>query len=304
MEQLSVELTFEVQENVTDDNVVNPPEVRLIKSSQEQIHSIFYRNQLLAQYQSNDNYTRNIVIVQLFLCHRVSQKILSQVFQLTVQHISTLVNKYRHSGSAGIQDRTVVRIGNNQKIKGKVADDIIKQLSVAKEKRPVYREVVKQIKRKYGVQLSPQRISCWWRTEQGSQAQRHTPNEPEQMTMVVEEVAQCQVAEKNHEQRLNDLAENGSCEDRSNTEDKLKIEEQWRPNNVAGSFILYGMLNASQFLTPFIKTLKKVISVNSKTVERVMLTLFFMHALRLITRISASNKIIFQKPQILFRKNH
>ncbi|VAW15536.1 hypothetical protein MNBD_BACTEROID05-659, partial [hydrothermal vent metagenome] len=184
----------------------------------------------------------------------------------------TLVNKYRQSGSAGIQDRTVVRIGNNQKIKGKVADEIVKHLSVTKENRPTYISVVKHIERKYGVQLSPQRISCWWRVEQENQSQKNTPNEVEQ---------------KNLELNLNDIAEpiqnveDVNSEDSGNSEDKLKNEEQWQPNNVAGSFILYAMLDESQFLKPFIENLKGVIATSSKTVERVMLTLFFMHALRL-----------------------
>ncbi len=279
MEQLAADLALEVQEPVADDNLINLPEVRLIKSS-DHTCSIFYRSQLLAQYQKNDNYTRNMVIVQLFLCHHVPQKTLSQVFQLTLQHISTLVSKYRQTGSAGIQDRTVVRIGNNQKIKGKIADEIVKQLNIKKENRPTYSSVVKHIKRKYGVQLSPQRISCWWRTKQDNQLQQNITNNPEQMTLVVEDITLCQIPE---DLEHNDLAEDVSSEDSGDIdiEDKLNIEEQWQPNNVAGSFILYAMINESQFLKPFIDILKDAITTSSKTVERVMLTLFFMHALRL-----------------------
>ncbi len=286
MEQLATELTFELQENATDDNVINPPEVRLIKSS-NQTHYVFYRNQLFAQYQNNDNYTRNMIIVQLFLCHQVTQKMLSQVFQLTVQHISTLVNKYRQTGSAGIQDRTVVRIGNNQKIKGKVADEIVKQLNVTKENRPTYIAVVKHIKQKFGVELSPQRISCWWReVEQEKQAPQDIANEPEQMALPVGGIGQCQIAEEKFEQNINDLAELETLQtaeeiNSDNSEEKLNVEEEWQANNVAGSFILYAMLNASQFLKPFIDNLNEVITTSSKTVERVILTLFFMHALRL-----------------------
>ena len=275
MEQVATDLRFEVPENVADDNVINPPEVRLITSS-DQTLSLFYRNQLLAQYQKNDNYTRNMVIVQLFLCHRVSQKTLSEVFQLTIQHISTLVSKYRQTGSAGIQDRTVVRIGNNQKIKGKVADEIVKQLRVAKENRPTYISVVNHIERKYGVQLSPHRISGWWRKEQENHVQQSTPNEPEQMTLEVEDQRRCQRTEEHRHH-----AEGVSSEDRDNTEDKLNVEEQWQPNNIAGSFILYAMLNESQFLNPFTANLKQAVTSSRKTVERVMLTLFFIHALRL-----------------------
>ncbi|VAW72723.1 hypothetical protein MNBD_GAMMA13-2069, partial [hydrothermal vent metagenome] len=37
-------------EHVAVDNLINPPAVRLIKSSDQQTHSIFYRNQLFSQY--------------------------------------------------------------------------------------------------------------------------------------------------------------------------------------------------------------------------------------------------------------
>lgn len=47
MEQLAAELMFETQKNVIHVNVMNPSEVRLIKSVADQIHSIFYRNQLI-----------------------------------------------------------------------------------------------------------------------------------------------------------------------------------------------------------------------------------------------------------------
>ena len=147
MEQLAVDLAFEAQENVSNDHAINPLEVHIIENTTDQTHSVFYRNQLLAQYQLHDNYTRNIVIVQLHQCHKVSQKTLSHVFKLTVQHISTLVCQYREKGSEGIQNRLAVRIGNNQKIKGKIAEEIIKQLSVTEEKRPTYIAVVKHIKK-------------------------------------------------------------------------------------------------------------------------------------------------------------
>ncbi len=289
MEQIAVDLTFEIQENSADDNLINPPEVRLIESS-DQTSYVFYRDQLLAQYEKSDNYTRNMTVVQLFLCHQVSQKILSQVFQLTVQHISNLIGKYRRSGSAGIQDHTVVRIGNNQKIKGEIAEEIIKLLTATKENRPTYVAVVKYIKQKYGVQISPERISCWWRAhEQENQLQQKTMNEPEQLTLPVEEISVPQNTEQNIEKNPNDTAESIQSTDEvddeesdsSIIENNTNVESDWQPNNVAGSFILYAMLNESQFLKPFIGNLKQVITSSRKTVERIMLTLFFMHALRL-----------------------
>jgi len=282
----AADLTDQTQQHVENNQQINPPKVRLIISS-DQTHYVFYRNQLIAQYQKNDNYARNMVIVQLFLCCKVSQKILSQVFQLTAPHLSLLVNKFRKTGSPGIQDRTIVRIGNNQKIKGKVADEIIKQLNVGKENRPTYASVMKLIKKKYGVQLSPQRISCWWKEvkqEKLKEADNSAKLEKEELAKEKNKPAIFKDDEVEFE--VNEVIENNPIDDdvakdKEFTVDDVTIGEDWQPNIVAGSFILYTMLNASQFLTPFIDILKKRLVTCSKAVERVMLTLFFSHALRL-----------------------
>jgi len=285
MEQFAANLTFKTPENTVGFNVTNPPEVRLIESS-DQTSYLFYRSQLLAQYQKHDNYSRNMLIAQLFLCHKVSQKTLSQVFHLTVPHISSLIGKYRRSGSAGIEDHTVVRIGNNQKIKGKIGDEIVKQLAVAEGNRPTYTTVANHIKRKFGVQLSAHRIGCWWRAvKQESQAPKKTTDTPEQLMLAVEENTIPQNIEEALEQNSNTIAESNQVasdvSDEGNDEDALNIEGEWQANNVAGCFILYAMLNESQFLKPFIDNLKQVVTSSRKSVERIMLTLFFMHALRL-----------------------
>ena len=209
MEQLAAKLTFKTQENATDAHLINPPEIRLIQSS-NQCHYVYYRNQLLAQYQKNDNYTRNMVVVQLFLCHKVPQKSLSHVFQLTVPHISSLVSKYRKTGSEGIQDNTVVRIGNNQKIKGKVADEIVKQL----KNLPSYEDVGKIIKQKYGVQISTHRLGCWWRAYEKENNQQQSMHAREQRVLPIE----ARATVNDIEQNLTDTAEPGQNTEAINDE--------------------------------------------------------------------------------------
>ena len=54
-----------VQENAVDPTLTNPPEIRIIESSDKTSY-VFYRNQLIAQYQKHDNYSRNKIIAQLF----------------------------------------------------------------------------------------------------------------------------------------------------------------------------------------------------------------------------------------------
>ncbi len=288
MELFAADLTVKTPENIPDSAVTNPPEVRLIEGS-DQNYYVFYRHQLLAQYQPHDNYLRNMLIVQLFLCHKVSQKTLSHVFQLTVPYISSLVGQYRQSGSAGIEDRTVVRIGNNQKIKGKVADEIVKQLTITTGNRPTYSAVGETIQQKYGVQVSPQRISGWWKAyQQESQVLQQVVNDAEQLALPIEECSTVEKTEKSFEKNPNNIVKPAqhtndvNSEDKyDDTEDNATVGGDWQTNNVAGSFILYAMLNESQFLKPFINNLKDKLTKHRKTVERVMLTLFFMHALRL-----------------------
>jgi len=260
MDNLAVELELRAPENVLAPPLETGGELRLIKRAQQDCY-IFFRYQLFAQYQYNDHYSRNLILVQLFLCHKVAQKTLSQVFGLTVPHISSLVGKYRRAGSVGIEDHIRVRINNNQKIKGKIANAIIKQLELNEAERPSYGALSKAIKKKYGVSLSRQRIGSWWREQQSEKSEAG----PEQLTLI-------SVPEQSPEEIESD----------SDSESKALVGEAWQPNQVAGSFMLYAMLEKSQFLKPFLKHLHHhTAQAGCKSVERVLLTLFFMHALRL-----------------------
>lgn len=276
---LALNSTLEDPQSGIDCALENVLEIHLIESAEHDIY-VFYRNNLFAQYQKRDHYSRNLIIAQLFLCHRVAQKILSEVFQLTIPHISRMIADYRRKGSVGIEDHTEVRIGNNQKIKGKVSVEIIKQLDVPKEDRPTYERVAQQIKRKHRIDISAHRIGCWWREHvKEKQELQKTAKVAEQSELPIEE----KPAQQHKEHELDDDITLPTDEDgsRDNTEEMTKVGSEWQANHIAGSFILYAMLNESQFLKPFIRNLKKIITNGRNRVERVMLTLFFMHALRL-----------------------
>mgnify|MGYP000040039622 CR=1 FL=1 len=267
MQNLALKFIDDDPENVAERTKEAVVEVRLVESAEQDIY-IFFRGNLFAQYQSGDNYSRNLIIAQLFLCHHVAQKTLSDVFHLTIPHLSYLINNYRRAGSAGIEDNTTVRIGNNQKIKGKVAAEIINQLDVEKGDRPTYDGVSKSIKRKWGIAISAHRIGCWWRhykkENQQAKEQQQTNREPAQMPLIAGEEAEITQTAERREQ-----------------EGGVLVEDQWQPNHVAGSFILYAMLEKSQFLNPFLKNLTCASQTGRKCIERVLLTLFFMHGLRL-----------------------
>ena len=126
-------------------------------------NAVFCRGHLFSSYDRSDLYARNYLLVQLFLHHKISQKILSETFGLTVPHISALVGRYRREGSAGIENHTVVRLKNNQKIKGKIANYLIIQLEKNEADRPTYNALAMSVKRKFKVSLSADRVGNWWR---------------------------------------------------------------------------------------------------------------------------------------------
>jgi len=183
-------------------------------------------------------------------------------------------------------------MGNNPKIKGKIAEEIKKQLNVTDENKPTYIAITKHIKQKYGVQLSPQRISCWWREQaQEKQTQQKTQPDAKQRDLPIESVEQTQNTTKTNEQPEKEDSAYQQAEEKTDSEaeqnqqrkqnKKTNVTAQWQANNIAGSFILYAMLKASQFRTPFTKNLKGLTTASNKSIERIMLTLFCMHALRL-----------------------
>ena len=195
-----------------------------------------------------------------------------------------MIGHYRRAGSAGIEDNTAVRIGNNQKIKGNVATEIVKQLSVKNEDRPTYDGVSKSIKRTFNIEISAHRIGCWWReykkdkkqTQELTQEQSQTA----QMSLIAAQEKEIMPRPEQPVEVSLETIQNAGRTGRSDNEGVV-IEEHWQANNVAGSFILYSMLDKSQFLNPFLNKLKQVAQTGGQGIERVMLTLFFLHALRL-----------------------
>lgn len=244
-------------------------EVRLLKVGETEYLG-FYRGQLLASYDRKDKYTRNFVIVQLFITHKVSQEILSRLFNLTIPHISSLVGRYRRSGSAGLEDRSTRRLRNNYRLKGKVEEYIVELLTEAEP--PTYECVAKLVKKRYRKTLSAGTIGNWWRANKKRLEEQRAPQQGD-LALATEA---SETPDKQSEQSPSEKTEETASEaaDQGN-------HGQWQPNVVAGSFILYALLAKSQFLKPFIEGIKGAWNKGKDRVDRVMLTLYFIHALRL-----------------------
>jgi len=277
MTQSALELDFNPNETVSHEQAL----VGLLQQGDDCF--LFCRGQLLGTYEHRDLYTRNILLVQLFLCQKISQKILSSVFHLTVPYISALVGEYRDSGSEGLKNNTAKKALNSQKIKGKVADYLIKLL--AKEDRPSYQEVARLVEKRFRKTISASRIGNWWRdykktqTDQARMVQQSLEGEDASLPEVVSKASACHAVERIDDEEAIELERVGETGAQAVEEDNARVP--WQYNVVAGSFLLYGMLNKTQFLRPFIDGLQGAIYQGKKSVERVMLTLFFMHGLRL-----------------------
>lgn len=264
-------LDLAVAEDGTELPQKNSRVVRLIPG-QDKESFVFCRGQLLAAYDRSDLYTRNFMIVQMFLYHKVPQKILSETFGLTVPHISTLVSHYRQGGSTGIEDNTAERIKNSQKIKGKIADYMVALLET--KDRPTYEGAAKLVKKKYKVSISASRIGSWWRAYKKSKLAESREEPRQQMLLMTPSEANEQQEEAGQEI----IADTSEAREESKRDDK--DDGEWQINVVAGCFILYGMLSKSQFLKPFVEGIQGAVYRGRQSVERVILTLFFMHALR------------------------
>jgi len=244
---------------------------------------LFCRGQLLGTYEHRDLYARNILLVQLFLCQNINPKILSSVFHLSVPYISTLVGEYRRLGSEGLRNNTAKKALNSQKIKGKVADYLIDLL--AKEERPTYQEAACLVKKRFRKTISASRIGNGWREDKKMQSDhRHMV----QQSLKGEDYSLPEVVSKGREEQdAAHVDDEDAVEFEGVREQGVhEVEEEsdrspWQYNVVAGSFLLYGMLNKGQFLRPFIDGIQGALYQGKKSVERVILTLFFMHGLRL-----------------------
>jgi len=190
-----------------------------------------------------------------------------------------MVTRFRTQGSAGIVGNMAVRINNNQKIKGKVAD-YLKGL-LAQADRPSYEQAAQFVKNCFGVKVSAGRIGNWWRAAKRTCLELGKGQEGAVQLVLVGEAT---TAAEASELRLSDDVTGGE-EQKSQwsivNNQAPCGQAQWQYNVVAGSFILYGMLCKSQFLTPFVAAIRGAVYRGKQSVERVMLTLFFMHGLRL-----------------------
>ena len=208
--------------------------------------AVFCRGFCFFTFDMSDRFSRNYCMVQLHLSGRVKLKDLSSLFGLSYQHCSNTVVRYKENGIEGLIERTAKRFRNRKKIDEKIG----KLISDLRKRGTPYREISHIIRFRYQKKVEPQSIRAWVYKRN----KRILDNDRE-----VEEQLEL------YEER-----------------DRSGEEGQWRYNSLAGSMILYSMIEWSGFLRPFEEYIyedeeKKKSSWGAR---RVLLTLFFLHALR------------------------
>jgi hypothetical protein len=185
-------------------------------------------------------------MVQLHLAGGVKLKDLSRLFDMSYQYCSNTLGRYKCYGVNGLIEQTEKRYRNRKKI-----DEVVGQLILDLRKTETPYEQISQIIRfRHKMKIQPQSIRAWMH----KQDKNYSESELEAAKQL-------------------DLYE----EDTSDI-----VEEKWRRNSYAGSMILYAMIEWSGFLRPFEEYIfeEEEQKKSGWGVRRVLLTLYFLHALR------------------------
>ena len=208
--------------------------------------TIFCRGFCFFTFESVDLFSRNVCLVQLHLAGGISLKEISSFFGLGYQQCSNLLGRYKSFGMEGLLERKQ----NSRCNRKKIDDEIGKLILKLRFEGKTYEQIRSIIQFRFKKTLANQSIRSWVCRMNKTDLDRE---ECEQFSF--EEVRASQDSEANSE---------------------------WKWNGYAGSMILYSMIERSGFLKPFEEYIEEEVKIrkSSRGVRRVMLSLFFLHALR------------------------
>ena len=211
--------------------------------------SIFCHGFCLFTFETEDKFSRNYCIVQMHLAGKIKLKNLSELFGISHQHCSNIFRWYQQDGVAGLIEQTIKRTRNRKKIDEEIGEFIEEQ----RERGVSYQEISEIVRFKFHKKVRAQSIRSWvCKTRKNTKAVKESGEEQ----LVIEE-----------------------CEA---DEGERTESDGWRWNSYAGSLLLYGMIERSGFLRPFEEFITEDAEQKKSGygVRRVLLTLFFLHALR------------------------
>jgi len=208
---------------------------------------VFCRGFCFCTYDMADRFSRNYCIVQLHLSGHVKLRRLAKLFGLGYQHCSNVLSRYKRGGIDGLVERTERRYSNRRVIDEGIGEFILGLRRGGQS----CQEISEGIRFRFKKKVEPQSIRAWIYREK---------------------------------QRLNRTGSREVQPELFGEEQQRAIEDvsEWHWNKYAGSMLLYGAIEWSGFLRPF----EEYIFEDERRkrsgwgVRRVLLTLFFMQALR------------------------
>ncbi len=208
---------------------------------------VFCRGFCFCTYDMTDRFSRNYCIVQLHLSGHVKLRRLAKLFGLGYQHCSNVLSRYKRGGIDGLVERTERRYSNRRVIGEEIGEFILGMRRGGQS----CQEISEGIRFRFKKKVEPQSIRAWIYREK--QRLNRTGTREVQPGLFGEE-------------------QQGAIEDGS----------EWHWNKYAGSMLLYGAIEWSGFLRPFEEYIfeDERRKRSSWGVRRVLLTLFFMQALR------------------------
>jgi len=215
---------------------------------------IFYRGTCYAIFSEDDRFSRNYFLVQLHESGRVKLKELADQFGIGYQQCSNIVVAFREKGLAGIQDQMSNAVGNRKIITEKIGKFILELKGQGK----TYSEISQAVRFRFKKRIKPGSIRGWVYLSKRSEATV--------MDAVQEEIP---MGKKLPAVRESELVK---------VEVAADGEGKW--NAYAGAMLLYAMIVKSGMLEVFGRLRDDKTAGTAWDVNRVVLTLFFLHALR------------------------
>jgi len=222
---------------------IRPEDIQLVAS--EKSLTVICRGFCLFTFGREDRFSRNYCIVQMHLAGRINLQRLSKIFGLSYVHCSRTLRKYKKEGVDGLREGIANRFLNRRLID----DDVGELIKKERGKGRTFGEIAEIVRFRFKKKIGEKSIRAWMNRTSGSGAMG----------------VQLEMFDFESVKEISDLKE----------------EHGWRRNIYAGSMILHGMLSYGGFLRPFEEHLRDGKNRESNSsVRRVILTLFFLHALR------------------------
>jgi len=226
---------------------VENEELRVVRGGG--VVSVFCRGFCFCTYEMSDRFSRNYTLSQLHVSGGVKLNHLSEVFGLSYRQCRNVLARYKRDGIDGLVERRTIGHSNRRVIDEELCEFI---LGLRKGGQS-FKDISEAVRFRYKKKLKPQSIRAWMCRDN---KRRRDSAEEREVSLQREFFGE--------EQQVS------------------LVEGEWHWNKYAGSLLLYGALEWGGFFKPFEEFIfeEERRKKSSWGIRRVLLTLFFLHALR------------------------